>query len=76
MKRALLLLALFCLGYAAKIGVVEAERLLAVGYVDACIAGQKRLAREDREKCFEMARSRPTYRFIEVLNAQPNFWMR
>jgi hypothetical protein len=40
MKRALLFCGLFCLGFLTKLAIGEAERLMAVGYADQCIASR------------------------------------
>jgi hypothetical protein len=75
MRRALLPLALLLLGFVAKVGVAEAERMLAVGYADECIANRKPQTREERAECYLAAKNHSEYRVVEILNAQPNFWM-
>lgn len=65
---------LVALGFAAKIAVAEATRIVGVHYVDECFRSQPNAAEEQKTACYSAARKEPLYKALTVLNFQPEFF--
>lgn len=74
MKRALILIAVFSIGFVSKVSIVEVERLATTFYVDQCFGQRKPTTTEGESECYRAAKNHAFYQAIATLNAQPALW--
>ena len=74
MKRGLIWIAMFALGFATKVAVVEVDRWTAALYVTECFDQRKPTTREGETECYGAPPRHTTYRIISTINAQPSLW--
>ena len=74
LRSLLLVIFVFLCGYFAKALVAEAERGIAIHYVDSCFRSYKTPTPEQETICYGSAKNYFPYQIISSLNFQPNFW--
>lgn len=74
LRSALIVLVVFFCGFFAKSLLVEAERNLAIQYVDECMKSHANPTQEQKTKCYGSSQDHLPYQIVSALNFQPALW--
>ena len=75
MRQVLVIVGFVAVGFLLKLSLVEGERYLSASLVDKCLAQYNgTMSREQEHACFASPRANAGYRFISMLNVQPQLW--
>jgi hypothetical protein len=66
--------ALFGLGFAAKLALVELDLGLSTRYVNECLVQRLPATKAAELECYRAPHEHTAYRVISALNGQPAFW--
>jgi len=65
---------IFLCGFLAKAFVAEAERDLAIHYIDECMISYPNPTPEQETKCYGSANEHLPYKIVAAVNFQPSLW--